>query len=238
MLASEAHRPGLITYIREDLHLKFRRKTQLRFLHRKASFTIFATMRIKSLLCFVAYLPALGLGDSSSPVAPIGCRKLSTDRDWPAPEAWQAGIPGVILQNGSDVHGSLPDYRIRAKSISDVQAAVRFASEHNIRLSVITTGHDQLGRSDAGSGLLIDMSLMNKVNVLESFSPTAQGARSPNYTIEAPNKIVPREGVQAAVTFHPGVTGLALNYAVAPSGLFTTSGAAGIIILLGSVVCI
>ncbi|KAH7176736.1 hypothetical protein EDB81DRAFT_752055 [Dactylonectria macrodidyma] len=190
-------------------------------------------MRAKVLLHLIAYLPALTFGDTSSTTAPIGCRKLSTDRDWPTPEVWEAAIPGVIRQNGSDVHGGLPNYRIRAQSASDVQAAVRFASKHNIRLSVITTGHDQLGRSDAGSGLIIDLSLMNKVNVLESFSPTKKGAASPGCTIQAPNVIAPKDGVQAAVTFHPGVTGLALNYAVAPSGLFTTSGAAAGVAVAG-----
>lgn len=152
---------------------------------------------------------------------------LSTDRDWPAPEVWETAIPGVVRQNGSDGYGGLPNYRVRAESAAIVQAAVKFASAHKIRLTVITTGHDQLGRSDAGSGLIVDLSLMNKVNVLESFSATKQGAAAPNYTVEAPNVVVPRDGVQAAVTFHPGVTGLALNYAVSPSGLFTTSGAAG-----------
>ncbi|KAK7420372.1 hypothetical protein QQX98_002795 [Neonectria punicea] len=132
-----------------------------------------------------------------------------------------------------DVHGALPNYRLRAESASDVQAAVRFASKHNIRLSVIATGHDQLGRSDAGSGLIIDLSLMNKVDVMRSFYPTEKGVASPNYTIEAPNVIVLEDGVQAAVTFHPGVTGLALNYAVAPSKLFTTSGAAAGVAVAG-----
>lgn len=185
-------------------------------------------MKIKTLV-HLLFLPALSLGNASfNAQTPIGCRKLSTDQDWPSIEVWEAAIPGVVRQNGSDAHGGLPNYRIRAQSASDIQASVRFASKHNIRLSVITTGHDQLGRSDAGSGLIVDLSLMNKVNVLESFTPTKKGAAGPGHTIEAPNVVVPEEGVQAAVTFHPGVTGLALNYAVAPSGLFTTSGAAGI----------
>ncbi|UQC87185.1 isoamyl alcohol oxidase [Colletotrichum lupini] len=183
-------------------------------------------MKAKLLPCFVTYLSVLVFGAISSTVAPIGCRKLSTDHDWPAPEVWEAAIPGVIQQNGSDAHGRLPDYRVRAENASIVQAAVRFASKHNIRLSVITTGHDQLGRSDAGSGLIIDLSLMNKVNVLDSFTPTMDGAASPEYSIDAPNVINPQQGVQAAVTFQPGVAGLALNYAVSPSGLFTVSGAA------------
>ncbi|KAL5610775.1 hypothetical protein FOBRF1_006892 [Fusarium oxysporum] len=186
-------------------------------------------MRTFILLYLTASLPTL----VTSTTAPKGCRKLSTDHDWPSHEIWEDGIPGVIRQNGSDPHGGLPNYRVRADSASDIQAAVRFASKHNIRLSIITTGHDQLGRSDAGSGLIIDLSLMNKVQVLESFTPTKKGAASPGYTVEVPNVVVPKDGVQAAVTFHPGVTGLALNYAVAPSGLFTMSGAAAGVAVAG-----
>ena len=177
-------------------------------------------------LHLIAHLPAFVLS-SNSTIAPIGCRKLSTDSDWPAPGVWKAAIPGVIHTNGSDAHGPLPNYRIRVQDTCDVQAAVKFATKHNVRLTVITTGHDQLGRRDGGSGLIIDLSLMNKVEVLESFTPTKNGAASPNYTVDAPNVIVPKDGVQASVTFGPAVVGLALNYAVSPSGLFTTSGAAG-----------
>lgn len=159
--------------------------------------------------------------------APSGCRKLANDSDWPPLSAWQSAIPGVILNTDTDPsNSSLPNYRIRAHNASDVQNAVKFAAAHSIRLSVITTGHDQLGRSDAGSGLLIDLSELKGVRVLESFEPTTEGAESPDPS-GVPNTIIPKEGVQAAVTFGPAVAGLALNYAVNGSGLFTMSGAAG-----------
>ncbi|KAH8591211.1 hypothetical protein B0O99DRAFT_719569 [Bisporella sp. PMI_857] len=162
-----------------------------------------------------------------SATAPSGCRKLITDDDWPTPETWRAAIPGVVPSNGTDGIGRpIPNYRIRAQSVEDVQAAVRFASANNIRLTVITTGHDQIGRSDAASGLIIDLSLLDKVQVLDSFYPTTEGVPSPNFTYLEPNVITPIEGVTAAVTFGPAVVGLALNYAVSPSGLFTVSGGA------------
>lgn len=196
-----------------------------RFFPRTACLTMRARLLLKFLACLAASAPSHS--QSTSSPGPSGCRKLNTDLDWPSPDVWRAEIPGVLPQNNSDAHGSLPDYRLRAKSVSDVQAAVRFASKYNIRLTAISTGHDQLGRSDAGSGLIVDLSLMKKVHVLDSFTATSEGVTSPNYTVETPNTIAVTEGVQAAVTFQPGVNGLALNYAVAPSGLFTTSGAAG-----------
>lgn len=158
--------------------------------------------------------------------APKGCRKLPTDSDWPSPEVWEAALPGVLRGNDSDANGHLPNYRLRAECAEDVQAAVKFAAKHNIRLSVITTGHDQLGRSDAASGLLIDLSLLKGVRIQESFKPTKEGLSPLNHTEEA-NVITPKPGAGGVVTFGPAVAGLALNYALAPSGLFATSGAAG-----------
>lgn len=71
--------------------------------------------------------------------SPPGCRKLSTDSDWPTLQEWQDAIPGVEIQNNTDDLGPLPDYRIRAKSYEDVQAAVRFVAAKEVRVSVITT---------------------------------------------------------------------------------------------------
>jgi hypothetical protein len=176
------------------------------------------------LLYVLSNLHSLTLGQNTT--APVGCRKLHTDSDWPAAEVWQAALPGVVAGNSSDANGALPDYRFRVKDATDVQAAVNFARENNIRLTVITTGHDQQGRSDAGSGLIIDLSNLRGVRVLESFVPTEQGAESPDHNAP-PNVIVPKDGVQAAVTFGPAVAGLALNYAVHNSSLWTISGAAG-----------
>uniref|UniRef100_A0A8H7NQN5 FAD-binding PCMH-type domain-containing protein n=1 Tax=Bionectria ochroleuca TaxID=29856 RepID=A0A8H7NQN5_BIOOC len=159
------------------------------------------------------------------------CRKLSKDPDWPSPETWEAALPGVtpIPQNSTN---PLPDYRFRAHSIEDVQAAVRFATEHNVRLAVITTGHDQLGRSDAGSGLLLDLSFLRGIKVHESFTSAESGTDRLDHT-EEPNVITPLPGVQEAVTFGPAAAGLYLNYALDPSGLFTVSGAAATVAIAG-----
>ncbi|KAJ3569435.1 hypothetical protein NP233_g5042 [Leucocoprinus birnbaumii] len=47
--------------------------------------------------------------------------------------------------------GSVPPIGIDARTIEDVQAAVRFVGQHNLRFAVKNTGHDYLGRS-AGKG--------------------------------------------------------------------------------------
>ncbi|KAL1592216.1 hypothetical protein SLS59_009872 [Nothophoma quercina] len=164
--------------------------------------------------------------------APPGCRKLNTDSDWPSVETWKEALPGVVAGKGSDKYGTIPDYRLQAKSVEDVQQAVRFASQHNIRLAVITTGHDQLMRSDAGSGLLLDLSLFQGAEVLSSYTATKEGRPLLGLTTES-NVITPIEGQQAAVSFGPAVAGLPLNYVVAPSGLFTVSGGAATVAVGG-----
>src|ERR1700712_4976747 len=178
--------------------------------------SVFSIMKSLFLSCIAAHLAqcTLALGQT----APAGCLKLSTDSDWPAPEIWKAALPGVVRE--SKAGKVSPDYRIQAKNTADVQKAVKFAAQHGIRLSVITTGHDQLGRSDAASGLLIDVSALTGINALESFTPSLAGAKSPKPNEKA-NVIVPQDGVQAAVTFGPGVATQALNNALSPSKLFT-----------------
>jgi hypothetical protein len=157
---------------------------------------------------------------------PRGCRKLNTDYNWPDVSTWEIALPGVFATEGSDEYSTIPDYRLQAKSVEDVQQAVRFAKEHNIRLSIITTGHDQLMRSDAGSGLLLDLSFFQGTHVMASYTATKKGLPLLENNAKA-NVITPVEGVQAAVSFGPAVAGLPLNYAVSPSGLFTVSGGAG-----------
>lgn len=181
---------------------------------------------IKIVQAFTFIFPcttAIALGTGTTPP---NCRALHTDTDWPAREVWEASLPGVTLTNGSDAYGPLPDYRLQVNSIPEVQRAVRFATEHNIRITVLTTGHDQLGRNDAGSGLVIDLSLLSGVKVLESFTPTKQGQAFVRPDSEI-NVITPKAGIQAAVTFGPARAGLQLNYAIGQSGLFTVTGAAG-----------
>lgn len=168
----------------------------------------------------------LGLQKCLANTAPQGCYKLHTDDDWPSFQEWENGIPGVVKENNSDRFGSLPDYRIRARSYTDIQAAVKFSALHKIRLSVITTGHDQIGRNIAGSGLIIDLSLLQAARVLESFNATMEGVQSLEHN-EKLQTIVPTPGVQAAVTFNPAFNGLELNKALDLSGLFVVGGTYG-----------
>lgn len=74
---------------------------------------------------------------------PAGCKALASDKQWPADDVWKKAFPGVFKKlKGTEA----PDYMVQAKSVQDVQNVVNFAREHNVRLTIITTGHDFGGR--------------------------------------------------------------------------------------------
>jgi hypothetical protein len=80
---------------------------------------------------------------ANSSDTPPGCRKLASDRGWPVDSIWRSSLPGVFKKlRGSEA----PDWMFQAKSVADVQKAIKFAQDHNVRLTIISTGHDFIGR--------------------------------------------------------------------------------------------
>jgi hypothetical protein len=75
------------------------------------------------------------------------CKTTVGDSLWPPYETWKQHMPGVteVWIRGSEAH---PNYFLTARSIGDVQTAVSFVDRYNIRLSVISSGLDYLGRQD------------------------------------------------------------------------------------------
>jgi hypothetical protein len=72
--------------------------------------------------------------------APSGCKKLSTDSDWPADQVWKAELTGIEPREPNQKLKH-PDWTYEAKTVEHVQKAVRFAAKHNVRLSIFNTGH-------------------------------------------------------------------------------------------------
>ncbi|KAG5652218.1 hypothetical protein H0H81_005800 [Sphagnurus paluster] len=67
--------------------------------------------------------------------------------------------------------GSVPPVGVEARSIADIQAAVRFAAEHNLRLVIKNTGHDYLGRSTARGAFLLWTHKMKNISYTDNFLP-------------------------------------------------------------------
>ncbi|TFK31866.1 hypothetical protein BDQ12DRAFT_693389 [Crucibulum laeve] len=86
--------------------------------------------------------------------------------------------------------GSIPPIGVDARSVSDVQAAVKFAAKNNLRLVVKNTGHDYLGRSTARGGFMLWTHHMKDIVYSPAFIP--EGAQSS----EAFNAITLGAGVQ------------------------------------------
>ena len=70
--------------------------------------------------------------------------------------------------------GSVPPVGVDARSAADIQAAIYFAKQHNLKLAIKNTGHDYLGRSTARGGFLIWTHNMKDLSYIPAFVP--QGA--------------------------------------------------------------
>src|ERR1700761_4072121 len=140
---------------------------------------------------------------------PKGCKVLQFDESFPAPEVWEAAMPNIASAKTNGRTVTRPDYRLTAKSVSDVEKAVQFAAKYNVRLTIITTGHDYLARNDAPSGLSLDCSQLLGIRVLPHFEPSKNGVQSviPNNAAKA----VTSFGNQPAVTFGVGNSGSMVN---------------------------
>jgi len=67
--------------------------------------------------------------------------------------------------------GSVPIAGVDARSVGDIQAAVKFAVQHNLRLVVKSTGHDLLARSTARGSFMIWTHHLKNITYNASFVP-------------------------------------------------------------------
>ncbi|KAI0048511.1 FAD-binding domain-containing protein [Auriscalpium vulgare] len=85
---------------------------------------------------------------------------------------WRASVPGAMNSNNWEQdyagngslcifnsttcgQGNVPLFAINATSPAHLQAGIRFATTHNLRLAIKASGHDFLGRSTARDSLLL-----------------------------------------------------------------------------------
>ena len=79
----------------------------------------------------------------------------------------------------------MPPVGVDARSRTDIQAAVNFAREHNLKLVVMSTGHDLLGRSTAHGSFLIWTHRMKDMSYNSTFVP--EGAPVTSLMVIAPS---------------------------------------------------
>ncbi|KAH7906448.1 hypothetical protein BJ138DRAFT_630614 [Hygrophoropsis aurantiaca] len=107
--------------------------------------------------------------------------------------SWRADHPGsmdmtnyesFIFKNGSisacyfntslDTpceQGNIPVIGVDARSVGDVQTAVKFASSHNLRMVIKNTGHDYGGRSAARNAFMLWTHHLNNITYNSTFVP-------------------------------------------------------------------
>lgn len=82
-------------------------------------------------------------------------------------------VPGLSLNAlGTCELGRLSAYYVDARDPATVSATVKFARQHNIRLSIKNTGHDYLGRSVAPNTLAIWTHNMNEMKYYPTWTAT------------------------------------------------------------------
>ncbi|KAJ7784953.1 FAD-binding domain-containing protein, partial [Mycena maculata] len=117
--------------------------------------------------------------------------------------------PSLCVQNGTTCgQGDVPIYSVEAETVADIQAAVKFASTHNLRLVVKSSGHDTLGRSTAPGSLLLRTTQLRNISFTDAFFVGAQN-------------------VGSAVTVGPGVPDDSLYQQAQANGKTAVAGAAG-----------
>ena len=137
---------------------------------------------------FACYPPSSPSGDCAEVVAHY------TDGVWRATQPGalqQPNFETFIFPNGTisacylNVNlgmpcqqGSVPPIGVNASSAQDIQAAVKFANKHNLRLVIKNTGHDYLGRSSGRGGFMVWTHNLKSMSYNPSFVP--QGAPSRN----------------------------------------------------------
>ena len=93
---------------------------------------------------------------------------------WANWEAWPAHNQTCYVDTAPSIpcgQGRVSLYSVQAKSAAHIQAGVRFARQHNLRLAVKNSGHDFLGRSAAPESLQILTSGMSGVHLVDDFVP-------------------------------------------------------------------
>ncbi|KAI0248047.1 FAD-binding domain-containing protein [Lactifluus subvellereus] len=78
--------------------------------------------------------------------------------------------PELCLRNGTTcAQGNVPLYAVNATTIQHIQAGIKFAQDHNLRVVIKSSGHDFLGRSTARNSLLLWTAYFKNITFAEDF---------------------------------------------------------------------
>jgi FAD/FMN-containing dehydrogenase len=112
-------------------------------------------------------------------------------------------------------------YRLDATNVQDVIDAVKFASKHGIRFSVLNSGHDFHGRNDAPNGLVLVVDRLKGARLDTIYTPTTAGVSNVDYSSTAIQAPAAKFASDAFITIGAGWTTDALNRRLNSSNLVT-----------------
>ncbi|KAF8238502.1 FAD-binding domain-containing protein [Tricholoma matsutake] len=75
------------------------------------------------------------------------------------------------VQSSTCFQGRVPWGIVNVTTVSDIQNTVKFASEHNLKLTVKNTGHENLGRSFGESSIMLWTHNMQNITFSDTFIP-------------------------------------------------------------------
>jgi len=71
---------------------------------------------------------------------------------------------------GNCTHGGFPEYVVNATTVRDIQLAVNFARNRNLRLNIKNTGHDFVGRSTGYGSLSVWTHYLKGIDLISGYS--------------------------------------------------------------------
>ncbi|HDS01957.1 MAG TPA: FAD-binding oxidoreductase [candidate division Zixibacteria bacterium] len=155
-------------------------------------------------------------------------------------ENFGANLKGELIRSGDASYDECraiwngmidrrPALIVRCGNQDDVIAAVKFARQYDLITSIRSGGHHVAGKAVCDSGLVIDLSLMNKVEVdpKERIARVQGGAKlgdldeaTSQYNLAAPVGVVSETGV-AGLTLHGGFGWHSRKYGLAADNLLS-----------------
>ncbi|KAF5357342.1 hypothetical protein D9758_005949 [Tetrapyrgos nigripes] len=112
--------------------------------------------------------------------------------------------------------GSIPTIGVDARTVEDIQAAVKFAVDHDLRVVVHNTGHDLLGRSAARGAFMIWTHHLKNITASPTFVPEGAPENETYYALT----------LQAGVQWHEAYDAAQANGRFIVGGL-TAGGSVG-----------
>ncbi|XP_055340389.1 uncharacterized protein LOC129589601 [Paramacrobiotus metropolitanus] len=92
--------------------------------------------------------------------------------NWEEFDDLRCSLEGAQSANAKCSQGRVPAYAVDVHTVDDIRKALQFATSHNIRLVVKSTGHDYLGRSTAAGALMVWMNnFQGEVQTKEPYTP-------------------------------------------------------------------